>query len=123
MQKIVRKHFISTSAKEIVDVAKAWVAVSIAFAVLLSGESTGSFLSFFLIAAFTVGIGFLLHEMGHKIMAQHYGCFAEFRSFDFMLILSVIMSFFGFVFIAPGAVMICLNYFQQNISCKILSKK
>jgi len=47
-----------------------------------------------------------LHELGHKIVAQRYGCFAEFRSFDQMLILAVLMSFFGFVFAAPGAVMI-----------------
>ena len=57
-------------------------------------------------AAITVGTGFWLHELGHKIVAQKYGCFAEFRSFDQMLFLAVVMSFFGFVFAAPGAVMI-----------------
>ncbi len=60
----------------------------------------------FIIASLTVGIGFLLHEMGHKVVAQRYGCFAEFRSFDNMLLLAIAMSFFGVVFAAPGAVMI-----------------
>ena len=51
-------------------------------------------------------MAFLLHELGHKLVAQKYGCQAEFRSFDQMLILAVIMSFFGFILAAPGAVLI-----------------
>jgi len=102
---------INTSEIEIRDLLKAWVAISIAFAVVLSKFPTLralglSFYQVFIIAAVTVGTGFLLHELGHKLVAQRYGCFAEFRSFDQMLILAVLMSFFGFVFAAPGAVMI-----------------
>ena len=29
---------------------------------------------------FAVGPAFLLHEIGHKIVAKYYGCWAEFRS-------------------------------------------
>lgn len=57
-------------------------------------------------SAITVGTAFLFHEIAHKIAAQRYGCFAEFRSFDQMLVFGVIMAFFGFIFFAPGAVMI-----------------
>jgi len=96
---------ISTSRIEIRDILKAWVAVSIAFGIVLS-TSFPDFFQKFIIAALTVGIGFLLHELGHKLVAQKYGCFAEFRSFDNMLVLAIAMSFFGFVFAAPGAVMI-----------------
>lgn len=96
---------ISTSRIELVDILKAWIAVSIAFGILLS-SSTSDFFSKFIIASLTVGIGFLFHELGHKIVAQRYGCSAEFRSFDSMLLLAIGMSFFGFVFAAPGAVMI-----------------
>jgi Zn-dependent protease len=98
---------ISTSETEIRDIIKAWVAISIAFAIVL-GNSIFSpdFYAKFIIASLTVGIGFLFHEMGHKIVAQRYGCFAEFRSFDSMLLLAIAMSFFGFIFAAPGAVMI-----------------
>ena len=103
--KQVRLGRISTSRIEIRDILKAWLAVSIAFGIVLS-TSFPDFFQKFIIAALTVGIGFLLHELGHKLVAQRYGCFAEFRSFDNMLVLAVLMSFFGFVFAAPGAVMI-----------------
>lgn len=101
-----------TSEIEIQDLFKAWVAISIAFAIVMSeGITVNSLMSIqflydFLIAAFTVGIGFLFHEMGHKIIAQRYGCFAEFRAWDIMLVFALLMSFTGFIFAAPGAVMI-----------------
>lgn len=98
---------ISTSEAELKDIIKAWIAISIAFAVAFSSPKFASgFYTKFVIASLTVGIGFLLHELGHKIVAQKYGCFAEFRSFDNMLVLAIAMSFFGFIFAAPGAVMI-----------------
>ena len=97
---------INTSETEIRDLIKAWVAVSIAFAMIMGGLAGLDFYQVFIVAAITVGTGFLLHELGHKMVAQRYGCFAEFRSFDQMLVLAIIMSFFGFVFAAPGAVMI-----------------
>ena len=95
---------LTTSKKEITDLLKAWIAISIAFGIILK-DSIG-FEQALLVAAFSVGIGFLLHEFAHKVAAQHYKCFAEFRSFDSMLLLAIAMSFLGFVFIAPGAVMI-----------------
>ena len=95
----------TTSNKEIKDLLKAWIAVSIAFALVLGGV-TLAFFSSFILSLVVVGTGFLLHELGHKIVAQKYHYFAEFRSFDQMLFLAIIMSFFGFVFAAPGAVMI-----------------
>jgi Zn-dependent protease len=98
---------ISTSEAELKDLAKAWILISAAFAILLSKSVFSSeFYLKFIIASLSVGVGFLLHELGHKIMAQRYGCFAEFRSFDAMLVLALVMSFFGFIFAAPGAVMI-----------------
>lgn len=100
-------HF-NTSNVEIRDLVKAWAAISLAFGILLNhGLSlTPRFFTVLLVAAFTVGVGFLLHEMGHKIVAQRYGLFAEFRSFDPMLLLAIFFSFFGFILAAPGAVMI-----------------
>jgi len=97
---------INTSEIEIRDLLKAWIAVSIAFGMVMRGLAGLDFYQVFIVAAITVGTGFLLHELGHKIIAQRYGCFAEFRSFDQMLLLAILMSFFGFVFAAPGAVMI-----------------
>jgi len=49
---------------------------------------------------------FLLHELAHKALAQRYGCHAEFRAFPMGLLLGVFTAAFGFLFAAPGAVMI-----------------
>lgn len=96
-----------TSKRELIDLVKAWVAISIAFAIVLTGLGFSvEFFTAVIIAAITVGVGFLFHEMAHKFVAQRYGCFAEFRAFDTMLLLAIVFSFFGFIFAAPGAVMI-----------------
>ena len=79
---------LKTSKREITDLLKAWIAISIAFGIIL--KDTIGFQQAILVAAFSVGLGFLLHEFAHKIAAQHYKCFAEFRSFDSMLLLSLI---------------------------------
>lgn len=96
---------ISFSETEIKDIIKAWLAISFAFANILSGGFQ-NLLSSFVIASLTVGVGFIFHELGHKILAQKYGAWAEFRAWNQMLVFAIIFSFFGFVFAAPGAVMI-----------------
>ncbi|MDP3918940.1 MAG: hypothetical protein Q8Q35_03510 [Nanoarchaeota archaeon] len=99
---------IKFSKIEIRDLAKAWIAISIAFAIVLSGEILGvNFLVNILVAAITVGTGFLFHELGHKFVAQKYGCYAEFRADNYMLFLAIILAvILKVIFIAPGAVMI-----------------
>lgn len=93
---------------ELQHLFRAWIAISLAFGILLSGGNllSNNFLINVLIAGFTVGVGFLFHELGHKFIAQRYNCFAEFRAYNSMLLLAIAMSFFGFIFAAPGAVMI-----------------
>jgi len=92
---------------EIKDLVKAWVAISVAFAILLSGlQSLFIFARMFVLSALTVGVAFLLHELAHKFVAHRYGYFSEFRAFNQMLILAIVMSLFGFIIAAPGAVMI-----------------
>ena len=117
MYKTIRLGKIKTSKLELIDIAKAWLAISIAFALVFSGIRllngtisnifTISFGVMFLISLFTAGIGFLLHELAHKFAAQYYGCTAEFRAFDQMLYIAVgLAALAGFIFAAPGAVMI-----------------
>lgn len=54
-----------------------------------------------------VGPAFLLHEIGHKIVAKKNGCWAEFRADPKGLQFGVILAFIlGFLFMAPGAVMV-----------------
>lgn len=101
------KKKISTSQKEITDLLKAWLVLGVAFAIVLNGlKFDFTFFIAFSLALLTLGAGFLFHEMAHKLIAQRYGCFAEFRSFDKMLFLALVFSIFGFIFAAPGAVMI-----------------
>lgn len=93
------------SDHELKDLTIAWLAITVAFGILFYDEKV-SIIVTSLTAAVTVGLGFFLHEMGHKYVAQRYHCWAEFRADYFMLGLAVIMSLFGFIFAAPGAVMI-----------------
>ena len=88
------------------DLFYAGIMISLAFAILLSGGLLGLNTTIFLIAFFTAGLGFLLHELMHKYVAQGYGLWAEFRANYKMLWLAVFFSFFGFIFAAPGAVYI-----------------
>ena len=105
--KIFHSYGVNTSSTEIKDLFKGWLAVSFAFSIVLGGTITSAnFIPAFIISLIVVGTGFIFHELAHKAVAQHYGCFAEFRSFDKMLILAIIVAFLGFIFAAPGAVMI-----------------
>lgn len=96
------------SLREKHDLLKAWIVISVAFGLVISPHSWVSpkLLVYILIAGITVGSGFLFHELCHKLLAQKYGCWAEFRSDDRMLFLALITSLFGVVFAAPGAVVI-----------------
>jgi Zn-dependent protease len=93
---------------------KAWVAISVAFALLYSSIFSLDFPIYLGIMLMTVGLGFLLHEIAHKYVALRYGCYAEFRADDKMLLLAIAFSFFGFVFAAPGAVMIMGNINKEK---------
>lgn len=93
-------------------------AFSLALGLMMSGGIGGLFrdgasawilqlLLYMPIMLLAVGPAFLLHEIGHKIVAKHYGCWAEFRAdpkgLRFGLILAAVL---GIVFMAPGAVMV-----------------
>lgn len=51
-------------------------------------------------------LGFLIHEMGHKVVAQKYGAWAEFRMYPMGLAMGFVFSLLGFMLVAPGAVYI-----------------
>lgn len=66
-------------------------------------------LKFFLQALVIVGLAFVLHELGHKYVAQKKGLWAEFRAWPVGLLFALAMAIFSrgsFLFAAPGAVMI-----------------
>ena len=95
------------SSHEKKDIARAWIIISLAFGILISNSySVNLIFQNFLISFFTVGVGFLIHELAHKYVAQKYRYFAEFRADNKMLLIALVSSFFGFLFAAPGGVMI-----------------
>ena len=117
---------IRISKQELNDLAVAWFAVSLAFSIILLRSQNallspyllvGLFLNF-VVAGIAVGFGFVFHELAHKITAEYYGCAAEFRAARKMLWFGVLFSFFGFVFIAPGAVVIS-GHLGRNRNGKI----
>lgn len=96
-----------TSRTEIVDLLKAWFAISVAFTIVQGRQLWADPVSLsvlFSIVAVSAGLGFLLHELAHKFVAQHYGAWAEFRADNRMLLIMLAISFLGFIFAAPGAV-------------------
>ena len=105
------------SSHEKNDILKAWVAISFAFGILISRGFNANFLFNFIISFITVGIGFLFHELAHKFVAQKYRYFAEFRADNKMLLIAIVSAFFGFIFAAPGGVII-----EGNINKKIYAK-
>jgi len=91
------------------DLIIAWLAISLAFTLIFirGGVNPVSFIVFFSISLFTVGIGFVLHEMAHKYTAIKYGFWAEFHKDNQMLLVAVVLAaLVGVVFAAPGVTMI-----------------
>lgn len=95
--------------KERKDLLIAWIAISLAFTFIYVRYqvTVETFVLFFVISIFTVGVGFLLHELAHKFVAMKYGYWAEFRKDAQMLLIALVLAaIVGVVFAAPGATMI-----------------
>jgi Zn-dependent protease len=109
------------SKKEILDILVSVIALGVAFTVLYRNNT--SFLNYF---TYTLGedmkyiglfglclvlvvVSFLFHEFGHKFVAQKHGLWSEFRMWPAGLFLTLITPLIGFLFAAPGAVMIAGN--------------
>jgi Zn-dependent protease len=92
------------------DLLIAWLAIALAFTLIfvpVTHIEVPEFLIFFIISLFTVGIGFVLHEMAHKFTAMKFGYWAEFRKDTQMLLIAVALAALaGIVFAAPGATVI-----------------
>jgi len=98
-------------SKELKDLIISALVLAIAFGIALSGGYRAFFAPWSLVIVIlmsivAVSLGFVLHEVGHRFIARRFGCFAEYTMWPTGLILAIVVSFFGFVFAAPGAVMI-----------------
>ncbi len=96
-------NFIVFTRDELKDLFFSWVLLSLAFAVLFYN---GSFIYSFVVSLLVVGSAFVFHELAHKFVAFRFGCSAFFKANYTLLFLAVFMSFFGFIFASPGAVVI-----------------
>ncbi len=96
------------STGELRDLLVAWIALGVAFALFFAGGAAGvqrgDFLSLLVISMLTAGVGFLLHELAHKVVATRFGQRAAFKADYSMLGLAVVSALAGFIFAAPGAV-------------------
>jgi Zn-dependent protease len=100
------------STRELQDLAIAWVALGVAFAIFFAGGGSRALsvlvgegvVGPLLVSLVTAGLGFLLHELAHKVVAVRFDQVAEFRADYGMLFLAVMSALVGFLFAAPGAV-------------------
>ena len=89
-----------------IELLKAWAGTALAYALALNrGQLFNSqFLFVLLIAAVTCGLGIVLHELAHRVVARRYGAQAHFIADDRWLLISIVLAFTGFFIAAPGAV-------------------
>jgi Zn-dependent protease len=92
------------TTNELRDLIIAFIFISLSFSILYSGRNVEMLKSIFPVVMIGLGLGFILHELGHKFTSMHYGYWAEFKLWPAGLIFALVSSFFGFVFAAPGAV-------------------
>lgn len=98
-------------SREALEILISVVAISFALTMVLfelSGFVTyiKEFLFFTGLCIVTIGSGFVLHEMGHKLTAIAYGAQARFKMWTQGLIFMLVTSLLGVLFAAPGAVYI-----------------
>ena len=109
----------SFTSNEIRDLIIAFIVISIAFAISTVGLDAYGFISILPIIMVGVGIGFLLHELGHKYVAMEYGYRSEFKAWPLGLVIAIATAFIGWVFAAPGVVHTYADNMTDEINGKI----
>lgn len=97
------------SPTEVRHLAAATLILTLAFGIHFSVGRKGvdpALLPYTIALAFPAVLsGFVVHELGHKYLAQRYGCWSEFRAWFMGLFIALLLSPYV-LFAAPGAVMI-----------------
>ncbi|MGA8303291.1 MAG: metalloprotease [Thermoplasmata archaeon] len=110
-----RARKVTTSRRELLQIGTAFAVLTLDFVLIFSGASLlggrglgAAFLSLTLVAvaALTALSAFVAHEVAHKVAAQRSGSWAEFRWSLPGLAFSVLTSYLGFLFAAPGATVV-----------------
>ena len=97
--------------KELRDLVISALVLALAFGIALSGgfrafQQPGILVLVIGMAFVAVSLGFVFHELGHRLIARRFGYFAEYAMWPMGLMVALGFSLFGFIFAAPGAVMI-----------------
>ncbi len=97
--------------KELRDLVISALVLALAFGIALSGgvrvfQQPHVLALAVGIALVAVSLGFVFHELAHRLVARRFNCFAEYVMWPMGLVVALGFSLFGFVFAAPGAVMI-----------------
>ena len=119
----------STSRMEIAHISISAVVLSTAMALVFRNSSITNYFEYYLGNLWALGmfgvmfvlvlLSFVGHELGHKLVAQRYGMWSEYRMFPRGLLLALALSLVGFLFAAPGAVMIRGDYITQEQNGRI----
>lgn len=107
------------TTSEIRDLLIAFFVISLCFGIANTGRNISALMNMLPMIMVGVGLGFILHELGHKFVSMKYGYWAEFKLWPQGLLFALVTSFFGFVFAAPGAVYTYANYITEEINGKI----
>ena len=104
----------SFTGKEIRDLIISFIVIALGFTILYSNGDYSNVALIFPVVMIGVGAGFIFHELGHKFVAMHYGYYAEYELWPMGLLVALVSSFFGFIFAAPGAVVIFSNGMEEK---------
>jgi Zn-dependent protease len=109
----------SLLSPEAEDLIIADLALTVAFAMVLSGgiffgAGLKSFLYLLPISFVAVSFSFVLHELMHKFVAQHFGAVAAFRRSDNGILITLVTSALGLLVGLPGATMIYASHFTKD---------
>ena len=106
----------SFSTIEVRDLLISVLVLSLAFLIMFRNASFSAYFEEHLGSLWAVGmlgmmigivaLSFVAHELGHKFTAQKFGLWSEYRMFPMGLLLTLLMSFVGFLIAAPGVVYI-----------------
>ena len=102
------------TGKEIRDLIISFIVIALGFTILYSNGDYSHVTLIFPVVMIGVGAGFIFHELGHKFVAMHYGYYAEYELWPTGLLIALASSFFGFIFAAPGAVVIYSNGMEEK---------
>ncbi len=94
---------------EIIHLLVSWITITLAFSINSLYLGISRFIIEFPILLLVLGLGFVLHELGHRTVARKFGLLAVYRAWIPGLLLALglaVMTGGRFIFAAPGAVYI-----------------